>query len=109
MLLFNLFNNIIMTTTEIPTELIEKALALTGKTMEDIEEKVNKIWWTMYKKFCIEKFCYYLLSPSFIEKYSNEVTPSTMYMTPLCEMMWRIIHAYQKGNSEPLIELLQKI
>lgn len=58
------------------TQLIEKALGLTWKNMEDMEE----VWeieyeWTYDFKFSIEKFCYYLLSPEFIEKYKQHVHP----------------------------------
>ena len=63
--------------------LIENALNLTGKTMEYMEEiyksydKVACIvdyenmdsHFYYYTRFSIKNFCYYLLSPEFIEKY----------------------------------------
>lgn len=50
------------------TKLIEKALALTGNTMEYMSEI------GIYEdSFSIEKFCYYLLSPEFIEKYKSTI------------------------------------
>jgi len=51
----------------IPTELIESALALTGKTMRDMENTHNE-----YRFFFEPCFFYaYLLSPEFIEKYKE--------------------------------------
>ena len=53
-------------------KLIESALQLTGKKMDDISEYVyNKFEYCYELDFSIEKFCYYLLSPSFIEKYTK--------------------------------------
>lgn len=52
--------------------LIENALSLTGKTMEDIEEISSADWHSdseYFYKLSIEKFCYYLLSEQFIEMY----------------------------------------
>ena len=56
------------------TKLIENALALTGKTMEDMNEiyvENHKFYRDVCVRFSIEKFCYYLLSPCFIEKYQE--------------------------------------
>ena len=52
--------------------LIEKALSLTGKTIKDVEQEVPMPYedYTM-DEFYIEKFCYYLLSPEFLEKYTD--------------------------------------
>lgn len=60
-------------------ELIENALKLTGKTIEDMQEiKSGRIrvdeWNDEYieykREFSIEKFYAFLLSPEFIEKYA---------------------------------------
>lgn len=53
--------------------LIEKALALCGKKMEDMEEisYFSKFEDMGYCYFSIKNFCYYLLSPSFIDKYQE--------------------------------------
>ena len=56
---------------DIPLELIKKALTLCGKTMEDVSdiEYGGEYMSEKYLYFSIEKFCYYLLSPEFIERY----------------------------------------
>ena len=106
-------------------KLIESALALTGKTMEDMEE----IKWSytlsednktiectddqnLYEEFSIEKFCYYLLSPEFIEKYWRRYTDYPRYESTdilVSEQFWKALYLYQSGNEKPLIELLSKI
>lgn len=105
----------------IDNKLIKNALTLTGKTMEDIEEIK---WWKFdesgyvfnYKtELSIEKFCYYLLSPEFIEKYYKNMYPNEEIYTYsnffhwLTERFWIAIYEYQSWNEEPLIELLSKI
>lgn len=87
-------------------KLIKNALALTGKTMEDMMEwihKPNKVWKYI---FSIEKFCYYLLSPEFIEKYCeiDDIRPSQWIV-----IIWWAIYKYQSDNEEFLIELLYKL
>lgn len=100
------------------TRTIEKALALTGKTMDDVNKYRPVIWagyWDYDIVFSIEKFCYYLLSPEFIEKYIEnlkwEVYPRWFEDSPrlLREDIARWIYEYQKGNEEPIISLLEKI
>ena len=68
--------------------LIEKALALTGKTIDSMvhdnalavfQEYSSKEWNPM-DYFSIAEFCYYLLSPEFIEKYC-EVNEDISYWT----------------------------
>ena len=89
-------------------KLIENALALTGKTMEDMEI----VSWVIYQKeeltyrFSIEKFYAFLLSPEFIEKYCeiDDIRPSQWIV-----IIWWAIYKYQSGNEKPLIELLSKI
>lgn len=87
-------------------KLIKNALALTGKTMEDMMEwihKPNKVWKYI---FSIEKFCYYLLSPEFIGKYCeiDDIRPSQWIV-----IIWWAIYKYQSDNEEFLIELLYKL
>lgn len=51
-------------------KLIESALALTGKTMEDMRADVyHEFNWDT--NFSIEKFCYYLISEDFIKSYKE--------------------------------------
>lgn len=118
----------------IPTNLIENALALTGKTMEEMQTITPdwSNWW-----FSIEKFCFYLLSPEFIEKYRKIYDDSDTYIrdaewnpiesiyTPkewgkaltwtACAIWWAIYEYQRKDeefpdwNPEPLISLLEKI
>lgn len=97
------------------TKLIENALALTGKTMEDMMEwihKPNKVWKYI---FSIEKFCYYLLSPEFIEKYYKNMYPNEEVYTYsnffhwCVERFWNAIFQCQDWNEKPLQELLSKI
>lgn len=59
----------------IDNTLIDSALKLTGKTMEDMEEVSGVIYQQeeLTYRFSIEKFCYYLLSPEFVEKYSKTI------------------------------------
>jgi hypothetical protein len=67
----------------IPTELIEKALELTGKTMEDMEEISEET--DKYNEHSIRVFSYpklyaYLLSPEFIEKYEKHTKQDMHYI-----------------------------
>lgn len=89
--------------------LIENALALTGKTMEDMNELTPEDY---PKVFSIEKFCYYLLSPEFIEKYHTRYTDYPYWDDSkdiTYSRFWVAIWKYQKGNHSPLISLLEKI
>ena len=52
-------------------KLIESALQLTGKTMSDVKIYNPSMELEVSYQFSIEKFSYYLLSPEFIEKYSE--------------------------------------
>ena len=93
----------------IPQELITKALQLTWKTIEDMEITlwwVNLAWDYCYEELSIEKFCYYLLSPEFIEKY--EWVEYTDWLNSVVDFAYAITD-YQKWNNKPLIELLSKI
>lgn len=92
----------------IPTPLIEKALALTWKTLEDIQE-YDKHW---HNWLSFEKFCYYLLSPGFINKYYESQRPwHTPDQATLDLMSWEFgyaIYTYQSGDSSKIINLLSK-
>lgn len=91
----------------IPQQLIENALALTGDNREDMMEWIpDEI--SFYKIFSIEKFCYYLLSPEFIEKYQNLQIVKWCIHYYVGEF-WKAIYEYQSGNEKPLISLLEKI
>lgn len=102
-------------------ELIENALALTGKTMEDMNEfssvetyrdvelmetKVTPTWY----KFSIEKLCYYLLSPEFIYEYMKvSYTESIIDIAISIREYQRKDIDYPNWNEEPITNLLSKI
>lgn len=87
----------------IEQRLIEKALALTGKTMEYMN---IKIWWDFdywYEyDFSIEKFWWYLLSKPFITK-QKAVIHWAIHKFALA------IHEYQEWDDKHLKELLEKV
>lgn len=100
----------------IPLELIEKALALTGKTTEDMETidkqkyiEEEPFFEESLFEFSIEKFYYYLLSSEFIERYKSNVPIAIGKPNWVTYIIWEAIYSYQKGNPEPLISLLSKI
>lgn len=100
----------------IKTELIDSALKLTGKTMEDMEIdkyiRTTPDWFCIFDtNFSIEKFSYYILSPEFIEKYQENCINDFESYTDivLSELFWRALYLYQSGNEKHLIELLFKI
>lgn len=92
-------------------QLMEKALALTGKTTEDMKELIDL--WNNDAGYCfsIEKFCYYLLSPEFIENLiaKLELSHPEERKSFLAWDIGNTIHEYQLWNKEPLVELLSKI
>lgn len=96
-------------------KLIENALALTGKTMEDIEVWRERIRDNIWKNwiFSIEKFCYYLLERNFLIKYYQNqkpwYTPSIETTDLMAGEFWYAIMEYQSGNEKPIISLLEKI
>lgn len=93
-------------------KLIENALALTGKTMEDMDISVYYAFLDDYADiFSIEKFYYYLLSPEFIEKYQENCINDFESYTDivLSELFWRALYLYQLWQKHHLIELLSKI
>ena len=98
----------------IDNKLIESALWLTGKTMEDTEEVSGVIYQQeeLTYRFSIEKFCYYLLSPEFVEKYSKTINWEFFFdwqEERVARMFWLNIYRFQSWDEEPLIDLLSKI
>lgn len=94
--------------------LIEKALSITWKSMEDMEVWRERIHDNIWKNwvFSIEKFCYYLLSPEFLEKYSEILDKNWHKWDLKVSSIWYgadAIHEYQSWNEKPLITLLEKI
>lgn len=91
-------------------ELIEKALKLTWKTMDEMWQIDACLYdWTPISLFSSEKFCYYLLSPEFIEKYKTKVPMAMEKPNLVCYIVAEAIYEHQKWNPEPLIQLLSKI
>jgi len=95
-------------------ELIERALALTWKTMEDMEEQytiyanaTTEVGIVKYK-FSIEKFCYYLLSPKFQYEY-HKAQNYNLNTILTARNIWDAIYEYQSWNEQPLISLLETI
>lgn len=95
----------------IEKEIINKALSLIGKKMEDM----NWIEWTHcswecehYEEFSYPKFYAYLLTPEFLYMYRKVI-----WIYPAIDVdikfIWEAIYEHQKGNSWPLISLLEKI
>ena len=60
-----------------------------------------------------ESFCYYLLSPEFIEKYKKEYEFALMdngfELQYYLHLFSEAIHEYQSWNEEPITNLLSKI
>ncbi len=95
-------------------KLIESALWLTGKTPLDmrVTYKIDKNTRQIVEEFSIEKFCYYLLSPSFIEKYAEIINWEYYFVWQeerMSATIWKAIYEYQTWNEQPLIDLLNKI
>ena len=90
-------------------QLIQSALWLTGKSMDDMEIVYSGR--SLAFVFSIERFCYYLLSPEFIEKYRDVIADFYDFdKTHLSiERFAKAIWYYQKWNEQPLIDLLSKI
>lgn len=88
-------------------QLIDSALALTGKTMENILELVDCGNDVCTNVISIPKFCYYLLSPEFQNTYFQLFLYRDDRLTPECEF-WQAIYEYQSGNEEPLTTLLSR-
>lgn len=98
---------------QLDTKLIENALALTWKSMEDMEI----VSWVIYQKeeltyrFSIEKFCYYLLSKPFLSEY--EPYYWVQFKDSMRYRVWHAfqeaITAYQDENEKLLVDLLEKL
>lgn len=93
--------------------LIENALALTGKTMEDMgvwKERIRDNIWKNWV-FSIEKFCYYLLSKPFLSEY--EPYYWVQFKDSMRYRVWHAfqeaITAYQDWNDKLLVDLLEKL
>lgn len=88
----------------IDNTLIERALVLTWKSMEDVTEWVG----ITIDFFSIEKFFYYLISIEFMialrEKY-----PYTNFRILNSADLIHAFKKYQIGEEEPLISLLKTI
>ena len=89
------------------TQSIEKALALTGKKMEDMKR------WYIWKyevewNFCIAEFCYYLISKDFQEKYIDFLKDGIVKEHSSYVFLFAI-QDYQSWNEQPLKDLLNKI
>jgi len=101
----------------IPTELIERALALTGKKMDDMNELHGWLSclpyskWDLYLAFSIEKFCYYLHDFKFIEKYIKLTTSWLSHETvsSYYACLWSAIAMYRDWDEQPLITLIQPL
>lgn len=93
--------------------LIEKALSITWKSMEDMKyDYIAHCEIPVDNKFSIEKFCYYLLSPEFVEKYSKTINWEFFFdwqEERVARMFWLNIYRFQSWDEEPLIDLLSKI
>lgn len=91
----------------IPKELIERALTLTGKTIDYVQEydSHSQNW------LSIEKFCYYLCSREFLSKYYiwPYTYPDRNELKELIGEFGYAIMDYQDGMEEPIISLLEKI
>ena len=93
------------------TKLIERALQLTSKTIEDMFWWMtgwyeNEYWDLPFEdKFSMAQFCYYLISEDFIDQYQKFDSHN---LNPEMDFLYAI-RDYQKGNEEPLISLLSKI
>lgn len=90
------------------TKLIESALQLTWSRIDYVSDFQIAVW---EYEFSIEKFCYYLLSPEFIEKYQENCINDFESYTDivLSELFWRALYLYQLWQKHHLIELLSKI
>ncbi len=102
-------------------KLIESALWLCEYMYSDFMDEIYRwdsysfsweySWPNIELKFSIEKLCYYLLSPEFIEKYRYVIADFYDFdKTHLSiERFAKAIWYYQSWNEEPLISLLSKI
>jgi len=90
----------------LPTELIQKALDLTGKSMEEME--IVYTWRPLAFVVSIERFCYYLLSEEFIKEYIKHRWLKESVLDRITSF-GGAIYEYQSWNPEPIISILSKI
>lgn len=94
----------------IPQELIEKALSLTGKTIEDMREISGVIYQIeeLTYRFSYPKFYAYLLSHEFTEEYYYKADMSSEFHPrfDIPNLFGKAIYEHQKWNVQPLIDLL---
>ena len=96
----------------LPTNLIESALALTGKTTSYVEEDVLDEFLDYTPTFSYPKFYAYLLSPEFIEKYEKQTKQDMHYIDTkkdLYRLFWQAIGEHQAKDEKLLISLLSNI
>ena len=95
----------------IQNELITKALALTGKTMEDICWPTIHFWEIIPYELSIEKFWWYLLSKPFLSEYEQYYW--VQFKDSMRHRVWHAfqeaITAYQDWNEKLLVDLLEKL
>jgi len=87
----------------ISNDLITKALSITWKTYEEFMEyhmSWPEFWWY--------RFCCYLLSKEFLEKYPEKYMSRNPYPA-MSAIVWQCIYEYQSWNEKPIIDLLSKI
>lgn len=75
---------------------------------KNLIEKSLALCWREYSDMDIEHYCYFLLSPEFIEKYQeidNDWLPQVWY----AKSFWNAIYEYQSWQEQPLEDLLSKI
>ena len=103
-------------------KLIENALALCEYMYDDFMDEIYRwdsysfsweyCWPKIEQKFSIEKFCYYLLSPEFIEKYADRINWDFFFewqYERVAMNFWQAIYEYQDWLETTLIELLYKL
>lgn len=100
----------LLTMPELNKDLIEKALSLTGKIMDDMECPFCEF--SHSKSFSYPIFFSYILSPEFIHeyywKYGDDVE-WIAYPEDYYPVFWTAIWKFQSWNPKPLTELLKKI
>ena len=70
---------------------------------KNLIEKSLSLCWKEYSDMWIESYCYFLLSPEFLEKIDTSDNWS------YAEEIWLSIASYQYWDEQPLINTLQKI
>ena len=93
----------------IPTNLIENALSLTGKKMEDIQDP-----YIIYDDdYSIEEFAYYLFDDVVLqaikEAWQKDFPKMQFQKIDAIQWLWSCISEYQSWRSSNLISLLEKI